>query len=344
MVKLCLLDFWRGVIKCLLFVVVKLSWHYWWPHSTWGCKWQWGWLWARGFMFVLSNMESHFHIVRGTASSHSPMEVILWRGGNEVVTMTRPELEATWCWCEWPESDGEVHQLMGPIANGNDFGIGLCDPTRIIFLFCHTIDDVLFLRGVCVCARLIDRAHNVDLIILPRVVATIDLDDVVMFVSSKEGVRGVPMDVVHTSWVSRRCHMQQCQHHEEGVPLRMRVPLQHAGQKLQPHCYRISVIQPVKTKQTVVWLESWVLFLVKLKISQQTRYDSPNYSCKMHRVFVNLFRECTFLNLAHYLHINKTPSRSTFNRNQLLKLQHLFKKGFILNVCSQHKQRRRGEL
>ena len=51
--------------------------------------------------------------------------------------------------------------------------------------------------------------HNVYLVVFPRMVAAIDVENVVRSVDSKYGIRRVPMDVVHPRRVRRCRQMKQ---------------------------------------------------------------------------------------------------------------------------------------
>ena len=116
--------------------------------------------------------------------------------------MTRTKLEAARRRREGSESNGEVHELMRPITHGDDFRIGLSDATGVILFFRHTVNDVFFLQGFAD-ARLVDGANNVHLVILPGVIAPIDVDDVVCAIDAKQRIGRVPVDVVHILRIGR---------------------------------------------------------------------------------------------------------------------------------------------
>jgi len=58
------------------------------------------------------------------------------------------------------------------------------------------------------CAGLVHRAYNVHLVILPGVVAAVDLDDVV---GVEHRVGGVPVDVVHPCGVGCCSQVEKCE-------------------------------------------------------------------------------------------------------------------------------------
>ena len=133
--------------------------------------------------------------------------------------MTGSKFEAARSGCEGSKSDGEVHELMRPITYGNDFRIGLGDATRVILLFRHTVNDVFFLQRVAD-ARLVDGTDDVDLVVLPGVIAAIDINNIVGAIDAKQGIGRVPMNVMHTSGgIGGGGQMQQGEDHQAGIPL-----------------------------------------------------------------------------------------------------------------------------
>ncbi len=56
--------------------------------------------------------------------------------------------------------------------------------------------------------RSVERTHNVDLVILPGLVALVDVDDVVSVVDAEDGVGSVPVDVVALSGGQHKCLVQ----------------------------------------------------------------------------------------------------------------------------------------
>ena len=72
----------------------------------------------------------------------------------------------------------------------------LGDATRFILVFGRAVNDgsLFVLRGQV--ALPVNRAYDVDLIILPGLVALVDVNDVVGFIDAKDGVCGVPVDGV----------------------------------------------------------------------------------------------------------------------------------------------------
>ena len=95
---------------------------------------------------------------------------------------------------------------MRPITNGNYFRARLGDATRVVLLLGHAIDDVLLLCGLGD-AWFVNRAYYVDLIILPRVIATIDVDDVVCTIDTKYRIGGIPVYIMHPRGVCGSGHV-----------------------------------------------------------------------------------------------------------------------------------------
>ena len=79
------------------------------------------------------------------------------------------------------EGDGEVHELVRLVADGNDPRIGIGDAARVVLLLGHVVDDVLF-SVVFVRARLVHRTNDVDLVVFERNVVLVDVDNVIRIV------------------------------------------------------------------------------------------------------------------------------------------------------------------
>ena len=82
---------------------------------------------------------------------------------------------------------------MRLVADGHDGRLGVGDAARVKLLPADTVDDVL-LRVLD--ARLGDGADDVGLVVLPRLVADIDINDVIGVVQPEHRVGLVPVDVV----------------------------------------------------------------------------------------------------------------------------------------------------
>lgn len=146
---------------------------------------------------VVGHFEDELHVMGGTSTPYSPVEVIARRSGNEKVVHSRFELHASRCGGEGPECDGEVHELVGPIALGNDPGVRICDMAIVVLFPAHIVDYVSFYVSLPH-PFMIPGANNVGLIVLCwKVALSIDIDNVVGIVDAKYGVRCVPVDVVH---------------------------------------------------------------------------------------------------------------------------------------------------
>jgi len=84
------------------------------------------------------------------------------------------------------------------VADGDDSRIRVGDPTGVVLVFADTVDDV-GLDVIYVSSRSIDGTDDVDLVILPRFVAAVDVDDVIGVVDAEDRVRRVPVNVVALS-------------------------------------------------------------------------------------------------------------------------------------------------
>jgi hypothetical protein len=100
---------------------------------------------------------------------------------DKVVVLSGPEFQSAGLRSERTERDGKVHQLVGFITNGNDARIGIGDAARVVLLFGHVVDDVLF-RILFVRSRRVHGTNDVHLVVLERNVVLVDVDDVVRVV------------------------------------------------------------------------------------------------------------------------------------------------------------------
>jgi len=160
---------------------------------------------------VVGHFECHLHVVGGAMTAHSPVEVVVAGSGDEVVVFARLELHAARSGCERPKGDGEVHQLVRFVADGNDARVLASDPASLVLLFGHAVNDVLLhvlggrtnncgggriLGGWLLLLLSVDRTDDVDLVVFPRLVAPVDVDDVVSVIDPEDGVGRVPVDKV----------------------------------------------------------------------------------------------------------------------------------------------------
>ena len=88
------------------------------------------------------HFEDHLHVVGGAAASNSTVEILVGRGGNEVVVLAGSELKTSGSRCEGSEGDGEVHETVRTVADGHNLGFGVGDSARIVFLTTHTVDHM----------------------------------------------------------------------------------------------------------------------------------------------------------------------------------------------------------
>jgi len=126
------------------------------------------------------------------------VQVISRRCGDEVVILSGSEFKSAGLRRERAEGDGEVHELVRLVANGDDSRIGIGYTTRVVLLLGHVVDDVL-LGVILVRSRRVNRADDVHLVVLERDVVLVDVDYVVRVVYPEYGVGGIPMYVMHSS-------------------------------------------------------------------------------------------------------------------------------------------------
>ena len=149
---------------------------------------------------VISHLESHFHVMWGATASHSLVEVVARGRRDEVVVLPGGELHAPRGGGEGSKGDSEIHELMGLVAYGNHSRVRLGDATGLELIFGHAVNNRLFfvlMKGTWTWAGLaIDWTNDVHLIVLPRLVAGIDVNDMVGIINAKDRVGSVPVDVM----------------------------------------------------------------------------------------------------------------------------------------------------
>jgi hypothetical protein len=165
------------------------------PRNVDGARWRGRRRGRRRFVVVVGHLELDSHVVRGTLAPDAPVHITFGRGGDEVVVLAGPELHSSGCWCERPEGYGEVHQLMRLCALGDDAGIWVADATRVELLLVDTVDDV-GLDEVRPRTPLVQRADDVHLVVLPRLVASIHVNNVIRVVYPKYWIARVPVHIV----------------------------------------------------------------------------------------------------------------------------------------------------
>ena len=83
---------------------------------------------------------------------------------------------------------------MGFAANGNNGRLGICNAAGFIFFTADTVDNMSFRVSD---SGFGDRANNVDLVIFPGKISSIDIHDVIGVVQAEHGIGSVPVDVVN---------------------------------------------------------------------------------------------------------------------------------------------------
>ena len=149
---------------------------------------------------VISHLESHFHVMWGATASHSLVEVVARGRGDEVVVLAGGELHAPRGGGEGAKGDSEIHELMGLVAYCNHSRVRLSDATGLELIFGHAVNNRLFfvlmpqIRFTWGLA--IDWTNDVHLVVLPRLVAWVDVNDMVGIINAKDRVGSVPVDVM----------------------------------------------------------------------------------------------------------------------------------------------------
>ena len=112
------------------------------------------------------------------------------------------------------------------VAHGNHSRIGLRDSARFVFVFGDTVNDGSFFIFIPEFPWTINRTNDVDLVILPRFIFVINVNDVVSVVYPEDGVAGVPMNVMDI-FHGKACLDQK--HYENGINWELPEPLLIAG-------------------------------------------------------------------------------------------------------------------
>ena len=133
---------------------------------------------------IVSNTEDHLHVVRGTISSNSSVDVSSGGSGDQIVILTRFKLQSTRSGAEVTEGDGKVLELLGFVANSDNGWSVVTHSTRVEVLLGHAVDHVLLASVL--------GTDQVELVILPGKVANVDIDHVVSVVQTKYRIGGVP--------------------------------------------------------------------------------------------------------------------------------------------------------
>ena len=84
--------------------------------------------------------------------------------------------------------------MVGFAAHGNNLRLGIGDATRIKLFTADTVDDMPLGHSD---VRLRHRANDVDLVVFPRKIAGIHINDVIGVVQPKHRIGFVPMNIVN---------------------------------------------------------------------------------------------------------------------------------------------------
>ena len=121
----------------------------------------------------------------GAESSRPPVKVPRGRGGDEVVGLSRLELQTTWSRTKRSERNGKILECSGFITYCNNLRSRIGNPARDILLLTHGVDNMLLTRV---------GADQVHLIVICSHVPTVHVQDVVRIVDPEHGVGRVPVN------------------------------------------------------------------------------------------------------------------------------------------------------
>ena len=161
---------------------------------------------------VGGNLEPHLHVVSRAPAADPSVKIPGRRGGDEVVVFPRLELHASGSWGKAAEGYGEVHELVRLVALGDHSRVGVGDPARVELLLADTVDDVP-LNVLPSGTSPVQGTDYIDLVILPWLVAVVDIDDVVCVVYAEDRIGSVPVHVVVLP--GRHRHLQEVEEDQE---------------------------------------------------------------------------------------------------------------------------------
>ena len=106
-------------------------------NKKWFCRGfqrRFGGRWLRGFF--ICDFKDDFHVVGQTHSAVPSMNIVLGRGGNEIIVFTGYKFDGVGSGAERPEWNGEKFVVVRLIALGDYVRILFHDATAIAFLLC----------------------------------------------------------------------------------------------------------------------------------------------------------------------------------------------------------------
>lgn len=80
--------------------------------------------------------------MRGASAADASVQVVAGGRGDEVVVVAGQELEPAGLRRERPERNGEVHQLVGLVAHGDDARVRVRYAARLVLVFRHIINYI----------------------------------------------------------------------------------------------------------------------------------------------------------------------------------------------------------
>ena len=104
-------------------------------------------------------------------------------------------------WRKRSKSDGKVQELMRFAAYRHNFGFGICNAARFKFFPTNTVDNVAFGHFRIGFGHW---TNNVCLVIFPRQITGVDINDMISVVQPEHWICTVPVNVVDFSTLSLR--------------------------------------------------------------------------------------------------------------------------------------------
>ena len=149
--------------------------------------------------------ESQFHVVSGAGTAHPPVDVPGCGGGDEIIFLTRFELQTSWTGTEWTKGDGSKLSWIGLVTDHHLLRPGVGHSAGDELMPGHAVDHVVLLAVL--------GTDEVELVILIGKITLIHCDHVGGVPVTEQGVGGVPVHIMMLGTNYRACLDQEYQEH-----------------------------------------------------------------------------------------------------------------------------------
>lgn len=145
---------------------------------------------------VVGHLEDDLHVVAGARASDTTVKVSTAGGGDEVVVLAGPELQASRGRTERSECYCCLQLSLRFITDCHDPWFTVCNSAAFIFFFADIIDDIS-LPSRRPGPPAILGTHYIDLIVLPGKISLVHIHDMVCVVYPKYRIGRIPMDCMN---------------------------------------------------------------------------------------------------------------------------------------------------